>query len=103
MSVYILTVASEIWLICFREFRETSRDVCFSSDLTVNMRSMRPEGRAPKSIHITVAQQRGRCQSTLNTFTERSVYGFACVSLVNKNYSKRNRGTSVRKKFISDD
>ena len=40
----------------FAEFRETSRDVvCFSSDLTVNIGSIRPECRVTKSMHIAVA------------------------------------------------
>ena len=78
----------------FAELSEISRDaVCFSSDLTVNIGSMRPEGWAPKSMHIAIAQYRSRCQSTPNTFPERSVYGLACVNLENKNYGKRNRGT----------
>ena len=69
--------------------------VCFSSDLTVNIGSIHPEGRAPKIIDTAVAQQRGRCQSTPKTFPERSVHGLPCVNLENKNYGKQNRGTPL--------
>ena len=55
----------------WRESHETSRDVefnwrescetlhnivCFSSDLTVNIGSIRPKGRAPKTMEIAITQ-----------------------------------------------
>ena len=71
--------------------------VCFSSDLKVNIGSIRPEGRAPKTIDIAIAQYHGRCQSTSKTFPYRSVCGLPCINLENKNYCERKR---VRKKSL---
>ena len=52
---------------------------------------------------ISVAQWRGRCQSTPNTFPERLVFGLPCVNLKNKKSRQAKQGHPGDKKLISDD
>ena len=90
----------------WRESHETSGDVfCFSSDLTVNIGSIRSEGRAPKTMDIAGAQL---CSTfgvnrLLRPSPSDRCMDYHVLIWKLKITASKTGAPPLRKKFISDD